>query len=507
MSLSLFEIIGPVMVGPSSSHTAGMARIGIMVRNIAGSEPKEIRILFSPRMKTTYQGHQSHAALVGGLLGLSEDSLELRNSLSLAQQRQIPVAVDFLPEGCYPQNTAKVCLKLQNSSTITVTGTSTGGGKIRNLANDDITMTMKQDEWIVLIKSNHPLTIHTDESVQSGVCHDGKYLSAFCFSEKPDITQVQKTHTQSEITDLQLLSPLVSFGASKPGFPGITSCEEACRKAAEDGISLSELAIRYETARSGRRREEIIHQMQQNLEKMKQSAEHGLTENRLLIGLASGHDGKLLQESCRSNKTVSGGLIPKASAIALGILEHNGSMGCVVAAPTAGSAGILPGCILSIQEERKISDETLLHALFTAALFGVIMDAKGVSFSGSIGGCQGEVGVSSALSAAAIASIVSNEPQTVSHAMALALKNLLGLVCDPVGGSIEVPCIKRNAVGVSKAFIAADMALAGIQSVIPPDEVIDALIDVQKRMPSALKCASVGGLAGTETAKTFLAGR
>ncbi len=492
------------MVGPSSSHTAGMARIGIMARNIAGSEPEEIRILFSPRMKTTYQGHQSHAALVGGLLGLSEDSLELRNSLLLAQQRRISVEVDFLPDGCYPQNTAKVCLKLRDGSTISVTGTSTGGGSIRILAVDDIPMTMKPDEWILLIKSSQPLTLQVDASVQSGICHDGNCLSAIRFSEKPDSDLMQNIIAQPGIVDFRLLSPLVSFGATKPDFSGISSCEEACWKAAEEGIPLSELAICYETERSGRQREEIIQQMQLNLQKIKQSAEHGLEQNKLLIGFASGHDGKLLQEACLNNQTVSGGLIPKACAIALGILEHNGSMGCVVAAPTAGSAGILPGCILSIQKDRALSDEMLINALFTAALFGVIMDAKGVSFSGSIGGCQGEVGVSSALSAAAIASIVTNDPKTVSHAMALALKNLLGLVCDPVGGSIEVPCIKRNAVGVSNAFIAADMALAGIQSVIPPDEVIDALIDVQKRMPPELKCASVGGLAGTKTAKAYL---
>ena len=129
------------------------------------------------------------------------------------------------------------------------------------------------------------------------------------------------------------------------------------------------------------------------------------------------------------------------------------------------------------------------------------MAERDVSFSGSVGGCQGEVGVSSAITAAGLASLFTKDPDVIFQAMALCMKNLLGLVCDPIAGPIEIPCIKRNAVGVANAYISADMALAGIKSYIPPDEVIDALIDVEKRLPSELKCATIGGLACTCTAK------
>ena len=155
---------------------------------------------------------------------------------------------------------------------------------------------------------------------------------------------------------------------------------------------------------------------------------------------------------------------------------------------------------MTVQQEYGFSDEKIEDALFVASLMGVVMENRDVSFSGSVGGCQGEVGVSSAITAAAIASLFTDDPEAITHAMAICLKNLLGLVCDPIAGPIEVPCIKRNAVGVANAFTSADMALAGIRSYIPPDEVIDALVDVEKRLPSELRCATTGGLACTATA-------
>lgn len=182
-------------------------------------------------------------------------------------------------------------------------------------------------------------------------------------------------------------------------------------------------------------------------------------------------------------------------------MEYNGSMGCIVAAPTAGSSGIVPGCYVTIQEKYNLPDEKIVDALFVSGLMGVVMAHRNVSFSGSVGGCQGEVGVSSAITSSGLASLFTGKSEEIVHAMALCLKNLLGLVCDPIAGPIEIPCIKRNAVGVANAFISADMALAGIQSFIPPDEVIDALVDVEKRLPQELKCATVGGLACTKTAQ------
>ena len=230
------------------------------------------------------------------------------------------------------------------------------------------------------------------------------------------------------------------------------------------------------------------------------SLEIGSQGNHMLYGLTSGEDGKRLLNAIKGGRTISGGIIPIAVARAISVMEYNGAMGCIVAAPTAGSSGIMPGSMITIQEKYNIPDEKIVDALFVAGLIGVVMAHRGVSFSGSVGGCQGEVGVSSAITAAALTSLFSDNPDDILHAMAICLKNILGLVCDPIAGPIEVPCIKRNAIGVANAYIAADMALSGIRSYISPDEVIDALIDVEKRLPQELKCATIGGLASTDKA-------
>ena len=165
---------------------------------------------------------------------------------------------------------------------------------------------------------------------------------------------------------------------------------------------------------------------------MKESVEKGQEEHQLLYGLTSGKDGKMLMQAVEKEETISGGTIPLATAMALGVMEYNGSMGCIVAAPTAGSSVIAPGCMTALQQVHQLSDKQIEDGLFVSALIGVIMAACDVSFSGSVGGCQGEVGVSSAITSAGMASIFTEDKEAIMHAMAICMKNLLGLVCDPI---------------------------------------------------------------------------
>ena len=173
-------------------------------------------------------------------------------------------------------------------------------------------------------------------------------------------------------------------------------------------------------------------------------------------------------------------------------------MGKIVAAPTAGSCGILPGTILSLLEERELPEDIAVMALFTAGAFGMVI-ATNASIAGAQGGCQAECGSASAMAAAALVEMAGGTPEMCGHACAIAIKNQLGLVCDPIAGLVEVPCVKRNAGGVACAFTAAELALAGIKSVIPVDEVIDAMREVGDAMPCALKETALGGLAATPT--------
>lgn len=503
MARSVFEIVGPIMIGPSSSHTAGMARIGLMAYRVLNMQPQSMHLDLSPKMKTTYSGHRSDAALFGGAIGFSESSEELKDVINIVQKMGVKTSVGFLPEGS-PQNTAYLLMTDAEGVSHSITGTSVGGGSIIISAVDCVKISLAADEYHIIVWSKGKLPeleIPNTVKVQSGTREDGITVSSFSSIMKIDETLQKELETLKDLEKISVVMPVLTYGGTLPQCKKISSCEEVVKIAQESNLTISEIAIQYEMGRSGNSEEEIVELMKKQLKVIKESLKRGQEENKLLYGLASGKDGAKLMQAVNNGDTISGGIVPIAVAYALGVMEYNGSMGCIVAAPTAGSSGIVPGSMIAVQNEFGISDDKILNALFTASLMGVIIDEKGVSFSGSVGGCQGEIGVSSAITAAGLASVFTTDPVKIVHAMALCLKNLLGLVCDPIASPIEVPCIKRNAVGVANTFISADMALAGITSFIPPDEVIDALLDVEQRLPTELKSGTIGGLACTKTAK------
>jgi L-serine dehydratase len=209
---------------------------------------------------------------------------------------------------------------------------------------------------------------------------------------------------------------------------------------------------------------------------------------------------KLLKKKLDNGNTLSGRLLTKVMVDALSIASYNACMGRIVAAPTAGSCGILPAALLNVRNELQLGIDETVNALFVADIIGYII-AKNATLSGAEGGCQAECGAAAAMTAGAISALKGAEPEVILNAAALALKNCLGLTCDPVATLVEVPCIKRNAFFAVHAIIAADLALSGIKSVIPFDEVIFAMKDIASRMPPELKETSEGGLAITRTAK------
>ena len=244
--------------------------------------------------------------------------------------------------------------------------------------------------------------------------------------------------------------------------------------------------------------EDIISRMTLSLEVMKRSAAEGMNpEIRSMSGL-SGGDGFRMNEYAKGGNTIGGSFNAKATATALAIMEYNAAMGKIVAAPTAGSCGIMPAGLLTMMQERGITDEQAVQALITAGAMGMVIANK-ASISGAQGGCQAECGTASAMTAAALVELMGGTPEMCGHAVSIALQNILGLVCDPVAGLVEVPCILRNGSGISIAINAADMALAGIESIIPVDEVITAMDEVGNAMPASLRETALGGLATTPT--------
>lgn len=264
-----------------------------------------------------------------------------------------------------------------------------------------------------------------------------------------------------------------------------------------------EIMLLREVENSEKTKEEIFDLMKENLNVMKKAVEKGLVEDIKSVSGLVGGDAKLLRQRYEANNTVSGSRMLKAVASAMAVLEVNASMGQVVAAPTAGSCGILPGVLITIGEELNIDEDKLVNALFTASAIGLII-SQNATVSGAEGGCQAETGTASAMAAAAIVEILGGSPEEALHASAMTLKNILGLVCDPIAGLVESPCVKRNAIGTANALISADMALAGIKSIIPFDEVVDAMYRVGKSLPMTLKETALGGLAATPTGKRIM---
>lgn len=277
--------------------------------------------------------------------------------------------------------------------------------------------------------------------------------------------------------------------------------EELVAQAEKVG-SISEVMIQTEIETTQHPREAILEHMQKNLAVMLQSIEKGVEGVTSVTGLTGG-DATKMKSYLDEEKFLSGKTILTAVQNAIAVNEVNAEMGLICATPTAGSAGVVAGVLSSLIKEKELTLTQQLDFLFTAGAFGLVI-ANRASISGAAGGCQAEIGSASAMASAALVELMGGTPEQSAQAVAITLKNMLGLICDPVAGLVEVPCVKRNALGASQAFISADMALAGITSVIPPDEVVEAMHQVGRQMPSIFKETAEGGLAKTKTGQEIM---
>lgn len=277
------------------------------------------------------------------------------------------------------------------------------------------------------------------------------------------------------------------------------SGKNLCEYCAEANVTIAEAMIRREEAMGERTREEILAEMGKNLAVMRESVRKGLEEHVESVSRLSGGEAMRLFRYAKY-EPFSGANTCRAAASAMAVVEVNSAMGCIVAAPTAGASGILPGTLLECGLERGWTDEELMQGLFCAGAVGLLF-AENATISGADGGCQAEVGVGSAMASAALVELSGGTPEQALDAAAMTIKNILGLVCDPVAGLVECPCIKRNALGAANALLCADMTLCGITSLIPFDEVVSAMLSVGRDMRKEYRETAMGGLAATPTGR------
>lgn len=281
------------------------------------------------------------------------------------------------------------------------------------------------------------------------------------------------------------------------------SIRETIDYAVENNMSFADIMVKEEMELSGKSRDEVRAQMKQNLDVMRDAVIKGTTGDGVeSVTGYTGHDAAKLRDYNETHHALSGYEMIDAVKGAIATNEVNAAMGIICATPTAGSSGTIPGALFKLEKTHDLTEEQMIDFLFTSALFGRVV-ANNASVAGATGGCQAEVGSASAMAAAAAVAIFGGSPEASGHAMALAISNLLGLVCDPVAGLVEIPCVMRNAIGSGNALISADLALAGIESRIPVDEVIAAMDKVGRNLPASLRETGLGGLAGTPTGEAI----
>ena len=273
-----------------------------------------------------------------------------------------------------------------------------------------------------------------------------------------------------------------------------TSIEQMLKDTKESGLPLWENILLSDCRHQDIKREESLEKMESLLAAMEQTDAGYRAEDRSRSGLSGGDGGKMMEYA--KGKTLCGEFISDVIAGALRTAECNACMKRIVAAPSAGSCGVLPAVLLAYKRHCGADRESLIHALYIASGIGAVIVSR-ASISGAEGGCQAEIGSAAAMSAAALVSLENGTPEQMAHACAMAVKNLMGLACDPVAGLVEVPCVKRNVIGAMDALSAAQMALAGIESRVPCDQVLDAMREVGQSLPPSLRETGRGGVAGT----------
>lgn len=266
----------------------------------------------------------------------------------------------------------------------------------------------------------------------------------------------------------------------------------------KENITIWEYTLREESRETGLSKEKILSRMLKNLHVMQEASKEALEREVISISGLIGGDAKRLKEYSESGNTLTGEFMVRAMARAISCSEVNAAMGKIVASPTAGSCGILPSVIISAGEKLNKSDEDLVKALLTASGVGIII-AKNATLSGAEGGCQAECGSAAAMAAAAVVEMMGGTPDMALDAGSIVIKNILGLVCDPIAGLVEVPCAKRNASGAVNALTTADLVMAGVKSKIPFDDSVLAMYRVGKQLPCELRETALGGLAITPT--------
>lgn len=501
------DVIGPVMRGPSSSHSAASVRIGRIARDLCGGQPDSVLIEFDTEgsLATTHASQGSDIGLFSGLLGWEADDERLPRSAELLREAGVTLEMRILKLDDPHPNTYRLHLE-RGGESCSLVALSTGGGMIEVIEIDGVSLSLFGDyEVTVLEVLQGPEAVVHALQAQYG----GRFDRVAVHGAGPWLVIVEgQMHLAGDVgKDFPGVERVRRLGSvlpvrSRPGLevPFLHAGEMA---ATSDPAMrrLSDFALDYETARGGIGEGEVMEVMARLLEIVKRGVAEGLagTEYKDRILPRQSHR---FQAKLDGGSLIECGVLNKAILYVTALMEVKSSMGVFIAAPTAGSCGTFPGTCLAAAEATGASEEGTLRAMLAGGLIGVFVATRS-SFAAEVGGCQAETGAGAAMAAAALVELSGGSAALGLSAASHALQNVLGLVCDPVANRVEAPCLGRNIAGAANAIASANIALSGYDHLIPLDEVLDAHREISENMARELRCTALGGLSVTPTSKAI----
>ncbi len=500
----LNHVLGPVMRGPSSSHTAGAFRIGCMARSLLGAMPRKAELAFdrAGSYAATYVTQGADRGFAMGLLGkqLTDDSF----FTSLQDAADAGLNIDFhirdLTDSDHP-NTVEIKLAAVDGRVIHLLARSIGGGEVEITRVDGNQVLFNGSAYETLVTAPAALADTVKERLVSdqawledlGCCSESDMASFVGRRSEPLASELRR--------ELQALDEAIRIYESAPvyfvtsGEPMFTSAKQMIELAQTRNLSLGRLALAYESQLLGLTEAEVLGEVLRRYDIMLRAVQRGLAEDFTGMQLLPACAGSILRAEAAGQLSVRS-LHTRAAARAMAVMHVDGAMGVVCAAPTGGSAGVIPGTLMTLEEERSLSREQVGLALLAAGAVGMIL-AQRATFAAEVAGCQVEIGASGAMAAAAVVDAVGGGASQACDAAAIAFQNTMGSVCDLLHGMVEIPCHTRNGAAAASAFVNADLVLGGYTNFIPLDETIDAVRAVGLAMPVELRCTSKGGLAAT----------
>jgi L-serine dehydratase len=504
----LNDVLGPVMRGPSSSHTAGSWHLARLARSLLGERPVKARFLFDKdgSYGKVHFEQGSDFAFASGLLGWPITDERFPRALELAPVEGLKASfiTGEIPGADHPNDVAiELCGEL--GARLSLRGRSVGGGAVELRFLEGWPVMITGSTWVVAVEVETAANGGMDTANQAAAClaQDGAVLEEVEISRNGGLALVlARRKEQLPATIKTRLSGLVGYRRSwevaplnfvKRGHAPFSSFAEMS-SVKRAGL----LGLAYETALLCIPETELLVEMAKRLDLMIASVARGLDLGLPAMQLLDPSAGQVLASE-KAGKAAFGGLHTRAAVRAMAALHVNCGMGVVCAAPTAGSAGVIPGVMATLVEELGIAREKAVECLFAAGLVGALI-AERATFAAEVAGCQVEIGAAGAMAAAAVVEAAGGSAAQAADAAAVCLQNTMGSVCDLVQGVVEIPCHTRNAVAASSAFVVADLVMGGYRNPIPLDETIDAMLSVGRMMPPELRVTSLGGLAVTPSA-------